>query len=125
MFAESCWLCLSGSSLFHSNKGMTGGGLYSLNSDLKFSGTNNFTTNHAINSGGGFATVYSTVDLAGNLNFVKNAALTGGARYTEDTQVNMNSTTYFIKDSAHHEGGAMHIRGGKMNISGKSVLKHN
>ena len=63
------------------------------------------------------------VDLAGNLTFAKNVALTGGVKYT---QVNMNSTTYFIKDSAHHEGGAMqHIRSAKMNISSKSVLKHN
>ena len=119
-------LCMLGNSFFHGNKGMTGGGIYSINSVLKFSGNySNFFANSAINTGGGFAAVCSTLDLVGNTTFERNSALTGGAMYMEDTQINLNGTNHFIEDHAHHEGGAIYIRAGKMNISGKNILESN
>ena len=124
MFIEDGRLCLSGSS-FQNNKGTTGGGLYSLHSDLEFSGVYNFTANSALNAGGGFSTVYSTVVLAGNTTFEGNSALTGGAIYMQDTRVNMTCTSNFIHDSAHYEGGAIYVQGGKMNISGRNIFEHN
>ena len=81
MFVEFCWLFLSGSSLFHSNKGMTGGVLYLFNSVFElFRMHSHFTTNSAINAGGGLTAIYSTLNLAGNATFERNSALTGGAR---------------------------------------------
>ena len=125
MFIEDGRLWLSGSSLFHNNKGTTGGGLYSFKSVFEFYGMYNFTANSAMNGGGGFAAVYSTLYLAGKTNFQSNSALSGGAMYMEDTQVNLNGTNHFIHDSAHHEGGAVYMRGGKINISGRNVFEHN
>ena len=40
----------------------------------------------------------------------------------EDTDINMNGTNHFIEDSARHEGGAIYIQSGKINVSGKNVL---
>ena len=124
MFIEDGRLCLTGSS-FHNNKGTTGGGLYSFNSVLEFSGVYNFTANSALNAGGGFSTVYSTVDLPGNTTFEGNSALTGGAMHMQDTRVSMTCTSHFIHDSAHYEGGAIYIQGGKMNIIGMNIFEHN
>ena len=125
MFTEDGRLWLSGSLLFHKNKGTTGGGLYSFKSDFEVYGMYDFTANSAINAGGGFATVYSTLYLAGNTTFQSNSALTGGAMYMQDTRVNLNGTSHFSHDSAHHEGGAIYIQGGKMNISGENLLEYN
>ena len=64
MFMELCRSFLSGSSLFYSNKGMTGGRLYSF---LQLSGMHShFTANSAINAGGGLTAIYSTLNIAGN-----------------------------------------------------------
>jgi len=113
-------LNLPGCSEFCNNSAITGGGLYSIDSNLDFpkTCTLNFTGNTATNAGGGFATVGNTVNTIGSMTFDTNSAMSGGGMYLEDTKVNLSGRNYFNRNLAHYDGGAVYIRAGNVNFSG-------
>lgn len=102
---------------------MGGGALYSLASNVSWSGEMYFTNNTVVSSGGALNIVTSNVSWSGKTNFSYNTAEdTGGAIYIGASTVELGGETVFSHNSALGEGGAMHFSGGNDDVDSDSLV---
>ena len=97
-----------GSNGFMDNSARYGGGILSLFSTLKFSGTNIFINNVAARYGGGLHPMNSTVDISGNISFIRNTARRwGGGVSVSDSHLSLCGVATFRDNVGTIFGGAV------------------
>ena len=104
---------LRSESLFFNNLAGYGGATMLLDSNLKLSGSHNFTANEGIIDGGGLTLIGSSVTCSGSVSFVENRAGNngGGLHLTSNSVCNFmpDTSVYLSRNYAKQQGGAINI----------------
>ena len=112
----------------HNSAGYGGATFTSDNSQLSFTGTNNFNSNSAVTNGGAIcASDNSEVSFAGSNNFNSNLAVrNGGAIYASgSSEVTFTGTNNFNNNCAAEDGGVIYAKTTLIGFSGTSNFNHN
>ena len=141
LVVESTNIILAGNSEFKRNHGLCGdslpgGAIYTVGSNLTFTGNATFLNNSAgivggflcNDRGGGIYTQNTVLSFSGTTNFINNSdgGDGGGGIYTLDnTVLNFSGTTNFINNSAGGKGGGAVYTSGVLNFSGTTNFINN
>ena len=109
--SDNSQLSFTGTNNFNSNSAVRNGGAIcaSDNSEVSFTGINNLNNNYAGEDGGViYAKTDTLISFSGTSNFNHNSAKHGGAIYTTDnTVLNLTGASNFSSNSAVMDGGAI------------------
>ena len=121
---------LHGNMTFESNRATLSGGAILFGSLLDSGtfillGDIKFINNQALSEGGAIFILYSVVSIVGSAGFLHNKATAGGAIEAEDSIINLEGEVVFESNSARGSGGAIHVIGGAVNVTGTNLYLNN
>ena len=113
-FLSHCTVNLLSESLFFQNLAEYGGAMQILRSELKLSGSHNYTENRGGIYGGGLYLIRSSITCNGSVSLVENRAgnIGGGLHLTGNSVCNFmpDTTVYLSRNYAKQQGGAINVQ---------------